>query len=155
MKSHSKKIVIGLLVLIALVLAFYPAKNKPDITGKWHLDNITVNGKPLTINEYIAYDINVPRQYISIDKQSVNIDLLNDKNIEAPVSSNDDSLTIDTDNEFFKGTYKVNFSEKTVLLDKTQAKEYKLKLTSKNKTINLSRDEAVKWTQLPVEKGRP
>lgn len=155
MKSHSKKIVIGLLALIALTLAFYPAKDKLDITGKWHLDNITINGRPLSLNEYATHNINVPRQYTSIDRQSVNISLLNNKSIQAPLNVNNDSLTIDTDNEFFKGTYKLNFSEKISLRDNVQAKEYKLKLTSKSKTINLSRDEAAKWAQLPVEKGRP
>nr|WP_322624345.1 hypothetical protein [uncultured Flavobacterium sp.] len=155
MKSHSKKTVIGLLALIALTLAFYPAKDKHDITGEWHLDNITINGKPLSLNEYATHNINVPRQYISIDRQSININLLNNKNIQVPLNVNNDALTIDTDNEFFKGTYKLNFSEKINLRDNVQAKEYKLKLTSKDKTINLSRDEAVKWIQPQVQKGRP
>lgn len=155
MKAHPKKIVIALLALIALILALYPTKKKPDITGEWHLDNIIINGKPLSLNEYAAYGINVPRQYISIDKQFLNIKLLKNKSIQTPINVNNDSLTIETDNAFFKGTYKLNLSEKINLRDNVQAKEYTLKLTSKNKTINLSRDEAIKWIQRQVQEGRP
>jgi len=143
----NKKFLFLILLIAAMAIIFFPVKREPDLDGYWTINKITINGKVKYLNS-IAFFF---RDSLHIYEEG---NLF--KGVEkAKIKFMTDTLILQSGpTSIYTGTYKINLSKSIADEGDKSVFDVELVLAAKDKTIRMSRVQAVNWYK-GTNRGRP
>lgn len=149
MKRHH--VIILFFLAAAVVILCWPAEVRPNLGGSWTLEEVKING----VKQSVGTTVEITQAGFNIDFSSIHGIINNTRETYGIVELSSDSLSIYAPGGVLNDRYKINYSRQVEGVGQGAAFLLKLTLVSNSKTINLYRNERIKWRSGPMRKGTP